>query len=46
MSEKLTLLPHEYPDTSNMILEEETRRHGDAGRGRHADRWMGVFFNE
>ncbi len=24
MSEKLTLLPHEYPDTSNMILEDDT----------------------
>ncbi|NEP41641.1 MAG: hypothetical protein F6K25_26585 [Okeania sp. SIO2G4] len=23
MSEKLTLLPHEYPDTSNMILEDD-----------------------
>ncbi len=24
MPEKLTLLPHEYPDTSNMILEDDT----------------------
>ncbi|MGB3514368.1 MAG: Uma2 family endonuclease [Microcoleaceae cyanobacterium] len=24
MSEKLTLLPHEYPDTTNMILEDDT----------------------
>ena len=24
MSEKLTLSPHEYPDTTNMILEDDT----------------------
>ncbi|MCL2923622.1 MAG: Uma2 family endonuclease, partial [Trichodesmium sp. MAG_R04] len=24
MSEKLTLPPHEYPDTTNMILEDDT----------------------
>ncbi|NER03307.1 MAG: Uma2 family endonuclease, partial [Okeania sp. SIO3C4] len=24
MSEKLTVMPHEYPDTSNMILEDDT----------------------